>query len=112
MQYNLNQPFNHLTNQVWEHIYVYHIYHRPKDQMSLLDAMNAACEDIKADHCRGWCVIQGYFSPGAWQWKTSDVILMKIFGLTNKSDRMSAKNNFFHGCYLVFMCICGNIRKH
>ncbi len=22
--------------------------------MSLLDAMNAACEDVTADHCRGW----------------------------------------------------------
>ncbi len=56
------------------------------------------------------CGIQGDFFPGAWQWKTSDVMLMKIFGLTNKSDRMSTKNNFFHGCYFVFLCICGNIR--
>ncbi len=63
--------------------------------MSLLDAMNAACD-----------------VPGAWQWKTSDVMLMKIFGLTNKSDRMSNKNYiFFHGCYfVVILCICGNIR--
>ncbi len=28
--------------------------HRAQDQMSLLDAMNAACEDITADHYRGW----------------------------------------------------------
>ncbi len=63
--------------------------------MSLLDAMNAACEDITADHCRGWCGIQGDFSSGAWQWKTSNVMLMKIFGLTNKSDRMSTENIFF-----------------
>ncbi len=53
----------------------------------------------------------GDFPPGAWQWKTPDVILMKIFGLTNKSDRMSTKNNQFHGCYFVFLCICGNIRN-
>ncbi len=26
------------------------------------------------------CSIQGDFFPGAWQWKTSDVMLMKIFG--------------------------------
>ncbi len=39
--------------------------------------------------------IQGDVFPGAWQWKTSDVIMMKIFGLTNKSGRMSTKNNFF-----------------
>ncbi len=36
---------------------------RPQDQMSLLDVMNAACEDITADHCRDvfeeifpWCM--------------------------------------------------------
>ncbi len=69
--------------------------------MSLLDAMNAVCEDITADHCRG-CVRQ-ILSPGAWQWKTSDVMLLKIFGLTNKSDRMSTKSIFFHGCYFVFV---------
>ncbi len=28
-------------------------------------------------------------------------MLIKIFGLTNKSDRMSTKNYFFHGCYFV-----------
>ncbi len=116
---------NHLTNQVWEHIYVdcpqhnhyifgewrWKVYdHRAQDQMFLLDAMNAACEDITADHCRGWCGIQRFF-PGAWQWKTSDVMLMKVFGLTNKSDRMSTKNHFFHGRYFLFLCICGNIRN-
>ncbi len=68
--------------------------HRPQDQMSLLDAMNA-------DHCRGWVRHSWRFFPGPWQWKTSDVMLMKIFGLTNKSDRMSTKNHFFHGCYFV-----------
>ncbi len=41
------------------------------------------------------CSIQGDFFPGEWQWKTSDVMLMKIFGMSNKSDRMSTKNNFF-----------------
>ncbi|KAI2647954.1 TM2 domain-containing protein 3 [Labeo rohita] len=59
--------------------------------MSLLDAMNAACEDITADHCRGRVRhSRRFFFPGAWQWKTSDVTLMKIFGLTNKSDRMAS----------------------
>ncbi|KAI2661539.1 Ribosome maturation factor RimP [Labeo rohita] len=28
--------------------------HRPHDQMSLLDAMDAACQDITAEHCQGW----------------------------------------------------------
>ncbi len=28
--------------------------HRPQDQMSLLDAMDAACQDITAEHCQGW----------------------------------------------------------
>ncbi len=27
---------------------------RPQVQMSLLNGMDAACEDITADHCRGW----------------------------------------------------------
>ncbi len=45
------------------------------------------------------CGIQGDVFPGAWQWKTSDVMLMKIFGLTNKSDGMSTNNHFFHECY-------------
>ncbi len=52
--------------------------------------------------------IQGDFFPGAWLWKTSDVMLMKIFGLTNKSDRMSTKNKFFHGCYsvvILYFCV-------
>ncbi len=37
--------------------------HRPQDQMSLLDAMNAACEDITADHCRGWVPHSRRFFP-------------------------------------------------
>ncbi len=57
------------------------------------------------------CSIQADFFPSAWQWKTSDVMLMKMFGLTNKSDSMSTKNIFFHGCYFVFLCMCGNIRN-
>ncbi len=32
--------------------------------MYLLDAMNAACEDITADHCRGWVRhSRRFFSP-------------------------------------------------
>ncbi len=74
--------------------------------MSLLDGMNAACEDITADHCRG-CVAFKEMFPGVWQWKTSDVMLMKIFGLNkNKSDGMPTKNIFFMD---VILCICGNI---
>jgi len=57
------------------------------------------------------CGIQGDFFPGAWPWKTSDVMLIKIFVLTNMSDRMSTKNFLFHGCYFVFLCIYGNIRN-
>ncbi len=71
--------------------------------MSLLDAMNAACDDITVDHCRGWCGIQADFILDVWQWKTSDVMLMKIFGLTNKSDRMSTKNIYI---YLLWMLFC------
>ncbi len=71
-------------------------------QYMIIDHKNAACEDITADHCRGWCGIQGDFLTGAWQWKTSDVMLRKIFDLTNKSD-MSTKNNCFHGCYSVYL---------
>nr|XP_023660024.1 uncharacterized protein LOC111839919 [Paramormyrops kingsleyae] len=37
--------------------------HRPQNQMSLLDAMNAACEDITADHCRGWVWHSRRFFP-------------------------------------------------
>ncbi len=75
---------------------------RPQDQMSLLDPMNAACEDVTADHCRGWVRHSRRFFPGAWQWKTSDVMLRKIFGLTNKNDRISTKN-IFYGCYFVYL---------
>ncbi|XP_073761989.1 uncharacterized protein [Danio rerio] len=28
--------------------------HRPHDQMALLDAMDAACQDITTEHCQGW----------------------------------------------------------
>ncbi len=77
--------------------------------MSLLDALNAACEDITADHFRGGGGGGGgIFSPGAWQCKTSDVMLMEIFGLNNKSDRISTKNTVFHGCYFVvilYFCV-------
>ncbi len=66
--------------------------------------MNAACEDIIAGDV---CGVQGDVFSSAWQWKTSDVMMMKIFGLTNKSDRMSTKNSFIHS---VFLCICGNIK--
>ncbi len=66
--------------------------------------MNAACEDIIAGDV---CGVQDVF-PGAWQWKTSDVMMMKIFVLTNKSDRMSTKNTFIHS---VFVCIRGNIKN-
>ncbi len=71
-------------------------------QYMIIDHKNAACEDITADHCRGWCGIQGDFLTGAWQWKTSDVMLRKIFDPSNKSD-MSTKNIFFHGCYFVYL---------
>ncbi len=63
--------------------------------MSLLDAMNGTCEDTQLIIAGDGCGIQGDFFPGAWQWKTSDAILMKIFGLTNKSDKISTKNIFF-----------------
>ncbi len=67
--------------------------------------MNAACEDIIAGDV---CGVQGDVFSGAWQRKTSDVMMMKIFGLTNKSDRMSTKNTFIHGFYFVvilYFCV-------
>ncbi len=79
---------------------------RPQDQMSLLGAMNAVCEDITADHCRGW-----RFPPPPPRCMAMENIrfeLMKIFGLTNKSDRMSTMNIFFYWCYFVFLCFFGN----
>ncbi len=93
----LLSPYSPFLNPIEEYFSAWRwkVYdHRPQDQMSLLDAMNAACEDITADHCRGLVRYSRRFFPSAWQWKTSDVMLMKIFGLTNKSDRMSTKNNF------------------
>lgn len=62
--------------------------YRAQYQMSLLDAMNAVCEDITGDH---GCATQGDFSPIASQGTTTDVMLTKISGQTNKSDRMSTK---------------------
>ncbi len=102
----MNQPFNHLTNQVGEHIYV---DHRPQDQMSLLDATNAACEDITADHYRGWVRHSRRFFPRCMAMETSDV-LMKIFGLTNKSDRCPPRICFSWMLFSI-LCICGNIRN-
>ncbi len=55
------------------------------------------------------CGIQGDFFPCEWQWKTSDVMLMKIFGLTNKSDRMSPKNIFFS--WMLFCIFVYNRRN-
>ncbi len=37
--------------------------HRQQDQMSLLDAVNAECEDITADHCREWVRHSSRFFP-------------------------------------------------
>ncbi len=37
--------------------------HRPQDQMSLLDAMDAACQDITAEHCQGWIRHTKIFFP-------------------------------------------------
>ncbi len=50
------------------------------------------------------CGVQGDFFPRciAMENIRCDVTVMKIFGLTNKSDRMSTKNIFFHVCYLYF----------
>ncbi len=53
--------------------------------MSLLDA---AYEDIAGDGA----AFKETPPPGAWQWTTSNVMLMKIFGLNNKSD---TKNRYF-----------------
>lgn len=53
-------------------------------------------QDITSDHCRGWLPHSGRFiSPGASQGNTSDVMLMKIFGYTNTSNRMSTNIFFF-----------------
>ncbi len=37
--------------------------HRPQDQMSLLDAMDAASQDITAEHCQGWIRHTKIFFP-------------------------------------------------
>ena len=61
--------------------------YRTQDQMSLLDAMNTACEDITGDHCRGWLRHARRFQ----MWKHQMWRWQKISGQTNKSDRMSTK---------------------
>ncbi len=50
-------PYSPFINPIEEFFSVWRwkVYdHRPQDQMSLLGAMNAVCEDISADHRRGW----------------------------------------------------------
>ncbi len=47
------------------------------------------------------CGIQADF-PRCVTMKTSDVMLIKIFGLTNKSGRMSTNNSFFMNVILYF----------
>ncbi len=49
-------PYSPFINPIEEFFSVWRKVcdNRPQDQMSLLGAMNAVCEDITADHCRGW----------------------------------------------------------
>ncbi len=74
--------------------------------MSLLDAMNAVCEDITADHCRG-CVRQ-ILSPGAWQWKTSDVMLLRNLW-PDQQERQDVHQEYFFSWMLfcVFVVTYG-----
>ncbi len=46
--------------------------------------------------------IQGDFFPDAGQWKTSDMVLMKIFDLTNERQEVHPEYSF-HGCYFYFI---------
>ena len=44
--------------------------HRPQDQMSLLAAMDSACDDITAEYCRGWLRhARGFFSLRCITWE-------------------------------------------
>lgn len=59
--------------------------HQPRTQMTLLAAMEAACEDITEDACRGWIRHSKsfFFFHIALQVKISDVMWMRICGPTD-----------------------------
>ncbi len=59
--------------------------HRPQDQMSLLDAMDATCQDITAEHCQGWIRHTKRFFQDALPEKISDVMWMRTCGQTQKT---------------------------
>ena len=54
--------------------------HNPHTQMSLLDAMNAACEDTSAEDCEAWIRHAKRLFPGVWRRRLFVVMLMKICG--------------------------------
>ncbi len=80
---------------------------RPQDQMSLLGAMNAVCEDITADHCRGWRFPPTPNPPpppppGAWQWKTSDLSWWKSLAWPTRATGCPPWIFFFIDVILYF----------
>lgn len=57
MMFHFLAPYSPFLNPIEEFFSAWRwkvFDHRPHDQMSLLDAMDAACQDITAEHCQGW----------------------------------------------------------
>ncbi len=96
-----------LTKKIFLLIYVYD--HKAQDQMSLLDAMNAACEDI-TDHCRRCVRHSSRFSPVRDNENIRCDVDKNLW--PDQQERQDVHQQFFfHECYFVFFCICGNIRN-
>ncbi|KAI2667282.1 Insertion element IS630 uncharacterized 39 kDa protein [Labeo rohita] len=65
--------------------------HQAQDQRALLHAMDAACEDITGDQCRGWLRHSRRFFLAASQEKISVAMWMRIYGLTESSASMARR---------------------
>ncbi len=79
--------------------------------MSLLDAMNAACEDITADHCRGWVRHSRRFFPRCMAME--NIICDVDENLwPDQQERQDVHQEYvFSWMLFSILCICGNIRN-
>ncbi len=84
--------------------------HRPQDQMSLQDAMNAACEDIAADHCSVVRHSRRFF-PRCMAMENIRCDVDENLWPDQQERQVVHQDFIFHGCFFAFLCMCGNIRN-
>ncbi len=80
--------------------------------MSLSDAMNAACEDITADHCRGWVPHSRRFFPQCMAMKNIRCDVDENLW-PDQQERQDVHQIIFFFSWMLFciLCMCGNIRN-